>query len=595
MSHPRHAAAITRRDALKAAAAAGIATATFTPDFAQAAPSLTFPQGIASGDPQTTGVIIWTRAVPDDQRSDFQLVWQVSRQPDMSVHFTGGVVNVTAANDWLVKVDVQGLEPGTTYYYRFYRQDQRSAIGTTRTLPAGDVAKLRLAMFSCANYEKGFFNVYGHAAQRGDIDFVLALGDYIYEYAPGGYVTAAMAAGAVTEPRADLVLPRKEIVAADDYRQRYITYKSDPDLQALHAKAPWIVVWDDHETADNAWKDGAHNHQPATEGSWVARKIAAVNAFYNWLPIREPAGGTRIDAAGNPAPIYRRFDFGNLARLAMLDTRLVGRDAQFETADEIASPQLYAVYAGMTATGEFPLDVTAAGVSRQILGQAQEAWLADQIATSTQTWQVIGSQMLYQYQPTPDYMSSAILTTAEKAQLSGLLDQLFGKGTGAQFAALGAAGAPSPSAQDAWTGYPAAKLRLGRMLAAAKNPLVLAGDSHNAWAANLSLATAQGIRPLGVEFGTSSVTSPGFEQTLIGVDPAKLSRLLIETSANRSVLDKLVYADTARRGYVVVELTPSAARAEFVAFNNVFTRSYTATTDAVFQVAAGAKAMTRLS
>jgi alkaline phosphatase D len=595
MSQTRHAAAITRRDALKVAAAAGIAATTFNPSLAQAAPSLTFPQGIASGDPLANSVIIWTRAVPDDQRSDFQLVWQVSRQPDMSVHLTGGVVNVAAANDWIVKVDVQGLEPGTTYYYRFYRQDQRSPIGTTRTLPTGDVAKVRLAMFSCANYEKGFFNVYGHAAQRGDIDFVLALGDYIYEYQPGGYVTAAMAAGAVTEPRVDLVLPRKEIVEAGEYRQRYITYKSDPDLQALHAKAPWIVIWDDHETADNAWKDGAHNHQPATEGAWTARKIAAVNAFYNWLPIREPASGIRIDNAGSPTPIYRRFDFGSLARLAMLDTRLIGRDAQFESADEIASPQLYAVYAGMTATGEFPLDVTAAGVSRQILGTAQEAWLADQIATSTQTWQIIGNQMLYQYQPTPDFMNSSILTATEKAQLSGLLDQLFGTGTGAQFAALGAAGAPSPSAQDAWTGYPAAKLRFGRMLAAARNPVVLAGDSHNAWAANLSIATPQGIRPMGVEFGTSSVTSPGYEQTLIGVDPAKLARLLVETSTNRSVLDKLVYCETARRGYVVVELTPAATRAEYVAVNNVFTRSYTATTDAVFQVAAGSKAMTRLA
>lgn len=595
MSQTRHAVAITRRGALKAAAAAGIAAATFTPDFAQAAPALTFPQGVASGDPLADRVVIWTRAVPDDQRSDFQLVWQVSRQPDMSVHFTGGVIDVTAANDWLVKIDVPGLQPGTTYYYRFYRQDQRSPIGTTRTLPTGDVSKVRLAMFSCANYEKGFFNVYGHAAQRGDIDFVLALGDYIYEYMPGGYVTAAMAAGANVEPRVDLVLPRKEIVAADDYRQRYITYKSDPDLQALHAKAPWIVIWDDHETADNAWKDGAHNHQPATEGTWTARKIAAVNAFYNWLPIREPADGSRIDAAGNPAPIYRRFDFGNLARLAMLDTRLIGRDAQFETADEIASPQLYAVYAGMTASGEFPLDVNASGASRQILGQVQEAWLADQLASSTQTWQVIGNQMLYQYQPTPDYMGSAILSTTEKAQLSGLLDQLFGAGMGAQFAALGAAGAPSPAAQDAWTGYPAAKLRFGRIMAQAKNPVVLAGDSHNAWAANLSIATTQGIRPMGVEFGTSSVSSPGFEQTLIGVDPAKLSRLLVETSTNRSVLDKLVYCDTARRGYVVVELTPTATRAEFVAVNNVFTRSYTAITDAVYQVAAGSKVMTRLT
>lgn len=594
MSQAPHTVAITRRGALKAAAA-GIAAATLTPDFAQAAPALTFPQGIASGDPTTDRVVIWTRAVPDDQRSDFQLIWQVSRLPDMSALHVGGLVDVTAANDWLVKVDVAGLQPGTTYYYRFYRQDQRSPIGTMRTLPAGDVSRVRLAMFSCANFEKGFFNPYNHAARRDDIDFVLALGDYIYEYTPGGYVTAAMAAGAVAEPRVDLVLPRKEIVTADDYRQRYITYRSDPDLQALHAKAPWIVIWDDHETADNAWKDGAHNHQPATEGSWAARKIAAVNAFYNWLPIREPASGVRIDAAGTPAPIYRRFDFGNLARLMMLDTRLIGRDAQFETAEEIASPQLYAVYAAMTASGEFPLDVTAAGISRQILGAAQEAWLADQISTSTQTWQIIGNQMLYQYQPTPDFMSSSLLTATEKAQLSGLLDQLFGPGAGQQFATLGRAGAPSPAAQDAWTGYPAAKLRLGRMMAAAKNPVVLAGDSHNAWAANLSVATAQGIRPLGVEFATPGVTSPGFEQTLVGVDPAKLSRLMIETSTNRSVLDKLVYCDTARRGYVVIDLTPAATRAEFVLVDNVFTRRYAAATDAVFQVAAGSKVMTRLA
>ena len=332
-----------------------------------------------------------------------------------------------------------------------------------------------------------------------------------------------------------------------------------------------------------AWTGGAENHDRATEGPWQARKQAGIRAFYEWLPIRDPE--RRIDpATRDPASLYRSFDFGDLARLIMLDTRLAARDEQ------LAADQFVGVYAGVPPQGPFPNDVSR-GAPRTLLGTAQETWLDDQIATSTQTWQLIGNQVLTFYQGAPDINGTTVLTPTEKLQLLGLLDQLFGPGGGQQLAQLGAAGLPSPIAADAWTGYPTARLRMLKALSKARNPVVLTGDSHNAWTANLRLPNAAGSRRVGVEFGGASVSSPGFEQYFLDFPPEKLAALLVDTSTRKSGSDKLIYSQMSQRGFMVVNVRPTDVRVEYVFLSTVFEESYTTTTTR-FRVPVDRKAVT---
>lgn len=539
-----------------------------------------FLHGVASGDPERDGVLIWTRVTPPTlDRVEVQ--WRVATSPDMSGVVASGQRNAAAARDFTVKVEVDGLQPGTTYYYQFSAGGVTSPVGTTRTLPASSSSDpFSVAFFSCSNYEKGYFNAYAEAARESGLSAILHLGDYIYEYGVGGYLTPAFASvpASTLEPRQGQLQPPVETVMLDAYRMRHALYKTDQSLQALHAKLPWIVIYDDHESANDAWTGGAENHQPATEGDWQARKLAALQAFYEWMPIREPRGRRLVDpATGNPTGLYRSFRFGRVANLIMLDTRLAGRDQQLGTT------ALLGAYANPAAN-----DVVG-GRPRSLLGAAQEAWLDDQLARSRQTWQIIGNQVLAFYQNAADYQSSSLFTDVQKAAISAAIDGIFGTGAGAQFAQLGIAGAPNPAAADSWTGYPSARARLNASLAKAANPVVLSGDSHNAWAANLAGVGAGGRTPLGVEFGCSSVTSPGYEQYFVGFPPQALSALFVQSSQVRSPLDRLVYADTSRRGYVRLDVSRETLRATFVFIDSVASTAYTADRSRQFTVPAGAR------
>ena len=584
--------ALSRREALKLTLAAGVTATSVTLAVTGAANAASgvFLHGVASGDPLADRVVIWTRVTQPDPQATVPVSWKVARDPGMQDVVREGRTDAVAYRDHTVKIDVDGLEAGETYYYRFQGAGGASPVGRMKTLPPVGVKRLRLAVFSCANYELGYFNVYREAAKRDDLDAVLHLGDYLYEYGPGltGYTTPATATGRVPKPRDNALEPREEIVALDQYRARHALYRSDPDLQAIHAKNAFINVWDDHEVANDAWKDGAENHQPETEGLWRKRRRAGVRAFYEWLPIREPADGDRFGGeAGRPDALYRSFDFGDLARLTMIDTREAARDKQLDATTQVG------VYAGAPPQGPFPRDVVD-GRPRTLMGEEQSAWFAETLGSTTQPWQIIGNQVLMFYQTAADINGSPVLSALDRAQFLGTLDALFGQGYGAQFAALGAAGLPSPLAADAWTGYPTARIEMLKALAGASNPIVLTGDSHNAWTANLALPSETGTVPVAAEFGGSSVSSPGFEQYLLDIDMTKVAALTVDSSERKSPADKLIYTDQARRGFMVVEVRPKATIVDHIFVSTVFKRGYT-TERVRFRVPLGAKSAAQVA
>lgn len=280
---------------------------------------ISFRHGVASGDPLQDRVILWTRVTSNKAR-DVTMEWEIATDDAFRNIVNGGEYTTGPARDFTVKVDASGLRAGSVYYYRFRYEDKTSTVGRTRTLPEGHVTQVKLAVFSCANFPSGFFHVYAEAAKRDDIDVALHLGDYIYEDGPGGYATSD------AERIGRLFEPTRELISLDDYRARYAQYRRDPDLQAVHARLPFICVWDDHEVADNAFTGGATNHDPATEGDYALRRAAALQAYLEWLPIRSPDPNNLLE-------IFRSFDFGDLLTLHMLDTRHIGRARQVDYAD----------------------------------------------------------------------------------------------------------------------------------------------------------------------------------------------------------------------------------------------------------------------
>jgi alkaline phosphatase D len=312
-------------------------------------PETLFQHGIASGDPLTDAVILWTHAsTPDD--ADVEIFYEIGETPDLAIRVAVGRIMATADQDFTAKIDVTGLEAGTTYYYRFWALGRASQIGRTRTLPEGGIDRVRLAVTSCSSLAHGYFHVYRHLSEA-DVDVVVHLGDYIYEYASGGY-------GSVREYD-----PPHEIVTLEDYRRRYAHYRKDLDLQALHQQHPMINIWDDHETANDAVSEGAENHEPEEEGEWSTRRAAGTQAWFEWLPVRV-IDGERI---------WRNFQFGDLVNLIMLDTRLWGRVEQVT---------------GATAQVDRRLE------GRALLGQDQEMWLAEQLTESGTQWSLLGQQIM---------------------------------------------------------------------------------------------------------------------------------------------------------------------------------------------------------
>ena len=481
-----------------------------------------FTHNVASGEPATDKVMLWTRYVSDKPA---YLAWEMSESEDFAKLAAEGSTGNPAGpdSDFCTKTWAEGLMPGRWYFYRFIAPDgTKSPVGRTKTLPAAGAPRFRMAVFSCSNFGFGWFNAYGHAVEANDCDLAVHLGDYIYEYGAGTYPDTAQA-----NPERVLA-PTTEIVALTDYRLRYATYRADPDCQRLHQVLPMIAVWDDHESANDSWKDGAQNHQPETEGDWATRKAAAKRAYREWMPVSDEP--------------YAAYQVGNLATLFRLDTRLEGRDPQFSLEKVLAGqkePQ-----AIMAALAKFK-DGQWADPSRQLLGAAQDSWLADGLAESTASgtaWQVLVQQVLIGNLKSPQALASQLG--------EGLPDFVRQR----LMAASMASKAGLPLNMDAWDGYPAARERVFKAaLKADANLIVLAGDTHNGWAFDLAHEGAA----VGVELGVCSVSSPGFESYLSFVKPDMLAGALVAEN------EQLKWADTSQRGYMTVELTPARATTEY--------------------------------
>ncbi|MFD3541679.1 alkaline phosphatase D family protein [Streptomyces sp. NPDC058662] len=506
--------AAPRRRTVVLAAAATAALAPLTALGAPAAHAATaapaFLHGVASGDPLPDGVLLWTRVTPTAEALPgsgagpaVQVTWEVAGDKAFSRIIATGAVTASAATDHTVKVDVRGLSPQTPYWYRFTAGATVSPVGRTRTTPAHEAATpgVRFGVVSCANWESGYFSAYRHLAARADLDAVLHLGDYIYEYQTGGY------------PEAKYVVrrhePEHEIVSLADYRTRHGKYKTDADLQALHAAHPVIAIWDDHEFADDTWSGGADNHTPASEGDWAARAAAAKQAYFEWMPVRASIAGT----------VYRRLRFGTLADLHLLDLRSFRSQQVKAGSGSVDDPE------------------------RTLTGRAQLDWLKSGLANSTATWKLVGTSV----------MISPVAFASLPAHLMKPLAKLLGLPEGGIAVNV-----------DQWDGYTDDRKELLGHLKdrGVKNTVFLTGDIHMAWANEVpvNMATYPGSGTAATEFVVTSVSSDNLDDILRV--PADTASLVAETAV-KSANWHVKWLDMDAHGYGVLDVTAERSQMDY--------------------------------
>lgn len=495
------------------------------PGFAQS-PNVTnargFTHSVASGEPGSDSMLLWTRYVPSSGDSA-ELRVELSETPDFT-RVAGGGSQITGAwRDFTAKITVDGLKPNTRYHFRFVGPDGSfSPVGITKTLPQGAVDRFRTATFSCSNMPYGFFNAYAHAAARDDIDLAIHLGDYFYEYKTGDYPAAKDQVGG------RIPLPANELLHLADYRIRYASYRSDPDLKRLHEKVPMIVQWDDHESANDSWEGGAENHQ-ADEGDWNARRAASIQAYREWMPVSDEP--------------WKAYEIGTLATLFRTETRVLARTKQPDVAPLFKAENPGAALKAFRDGAWMDPAVT-------MMGSQQESWLGHAMAQSAragQRWQVVGFGTIMGQTVMPQDATSWIAPDASERAKNYIL------------AGVGAAKLGLPFNYDSWGGYPAARarfLRGAQRLGA--NLIVLSGDSHNAWAYDL----AQDGKPAGVEFAGHSVSSPGYEAAT-GTDPKIVAATLVRGNP------ELKWCDTSRRGYMATTLTPDRATNDWIMVDTI--------------------------
>ncbi|WP_141204498.1 alkaline phosphatase D family protein [Streptomyces griseorubiginosus] len=500
-----------RRTVVKAAAATAVLAAPLAAAIpARAAEAPAFLHGVASGDPLPDGILLWTRVTPTAEAvpgsglgPDTEVAWTVAKDKAFTNVVAKGSVTATAASDHTVKADVRGLAPATDYWFRFSAGGTDSPAARTRTAPAADAAvtNLRFGVVSCANWEAGYFSSYRHLAARGDLDAWLHLGDYIYEYGTGEYGTR----DTVVRQHA----PTHEILTLADYRIRHGKYKTDPDLKALHAVAPVVAIWDDHEFANDAWSGGAENHTEGTEGAWSARQAAAKQAYFEWMPVRPALAGTT----------YRRLRFGKLADLSLLDLR------------SFRSQQV--------AVGNGSVD----DPDRTITGRAQLDWLKAGLKSSDTTWRLVGNSVMI----SPFAIGSLSADLLKPlAELLGLPKEGLALNT------------------DQWDGYTDDRRELLAHLRsnAIRNTVFLTGDIHMAWANDVPVDA--GTYPLSAsaatEFVVTSVTSDNLDD-LLKVPEGTVTALAapVIQLANRHVH----WVDTDRHGYGVLDITADRAQMDY--------------------------------
>ena len=531
-----------------------------------------FLYGVASGDPLADRVMLWTHAKRPNLESDVNLTWQVATDNGFTNIVKSGTVMASIAAGNTAKVDATGLTAGTTYYYKFTDETgAASLVGTTRTLPALTVTSVKFAVFSCTLYSAGFFNVYESALSSG-AEFAVHLGDYIYEYgsdpAKFGNTDAPPPPAGTAVSLGRVVSPTNDIVSLSDYRTRYALYRSDPNLQALHAKMPWITVWDDHEFTNNAYATGAQNHNTATQGDWATRKATAAKVYHEWMPIRTPD-------VNDLFKIYRKFDFGTLFSLHMVDTRIEGRTKQVygwygDPLEPTIQPYAWADYtAGLTPVGGVYPDA-----ANKMMSDTQFTWLTGNIAAATTTWQIMGNQdiMAKLWYPAPVVAAFAVSPAAFQTAMMSYLTLKATNPTAA------AAVPKVPINMDSWDGYPIYRETLLQTIrATGKKFVTLSGDSHNAWFNDLR--TLNGATKVGVEFATTSVTAPGYESAGLADLAPYIDGSALAGGANASragLIDDVNYVETKRRGYLLMTVTATNVKGEYVFVDNVRSKTYTA-------------------
>lgn len=499
-----------------------------------------FKHGLASGDPLQDRVILWTRVTPLSlEDGDIPVTVVVAEDAEFTQGLISRPASALRARDWTVKVDFAGLEAGKRYFYRFEALGQTSPTGSTKTA-GDDPDRVRFAVVSCSNYPNGYFNAYRFVAEREDLDMVLHLGDYLYEYGGGEGDRAHE--------------PPHEILTLADYRTRHAQYKADPDLAAAHAAHPWITVWDDHESTNNSRRDSAQNHTEGDEGVWAVRKAWAQQAYDEWMPIRLPE-------PGNPNRIWRRFQFGKLLDLWMLDTRLFDRDDEAELlSTEIFDP------------------------ARRLIGPGQQQWLFEGLRNTESTWKVLGQQVMFgplKATPLPDI-------DLPLGALGELPIPILGGGEGVRDVVVN---------PDQWDGYQAERKAIFEHLRrySIDNTVVLTGDIHSSWVMDLprdpdnfldyNPVTGQGS--LGVEFVATSVTSNGFDQV------PGLTQLPELMMAIKAANPHMQYIEGTRRGYLLMDLSATEATGEYWYVSTIDERGGSEELAASYSVDAGANAIRR--
>ena len=482
----------------------------------------TFAHGVASGDPLRDRVVLWTRVTGHDPRP--QVGWIVAGDRRLRNVVAQGTTFTDASRDHTVKLDVGGLEPGTTYYYRFEADGRRSAIGRTRTAPAGACERLRLAFCSCAKYTDGWFNAYARIADRDDLDLVVHLGDYFYEYG-----NEARAPG---EDIGRVHVPDHDCKTLDDYRTRYALHRLDDDCRRLHARHPTVHVFDDHESVNNRWREGAGSHDPRVDGDFAARAAASLQAWYEWLPVRMPE-------PDDPARVYRRLPLGDLADLVMLDCRS-RRDEQ------VGPPAMY-------------------DVNRELLGRPQHDWLCRRLSASATTWKLVGNPIM----------------------VGQVYTDLLPEWLGPPLAELGIlAEGDHHASPDQWDGYPAARSRLFSHIRADRlsNIVFLSGDVHTSWALELKEDPTDGIEPAAVEFVTGSVTTQNLNEKVADRERTGGGQVEASVIENNPHVRWVEFDD---HGYVLLDVTPARIQAEWWHVDTVLERSDAETMAAAWEVRDG--------
>lgn len=540
---------LTRRNLLRTAGAVAItgaaagtmntpATQSLTGQKTNSPPNPQFSHGVASGDPLPDGVLLWTRVTPTAEATpgsglgpDAMVKWEVAADPGFRRVVARGTSNTGAFRDHTVKAEPRGLQPATTYWFRFSLGRSNSPVGRTRTAPAAgaSVDRLRIGVVSCSNLQAGWFSSYRHLAARGDLDLVLHLGDYVYEYAPGEY----QARDVVVRPHG----PAAEMTELEHYRRRHAQYKTDPDLQALHSAAPFVVTWDDHESANDAWSGGAENHTEGAEGTWTVRRAAAQQAYAEWMPVRYENGGD----------LYRRLTFGSLASISMLDLR----SYRSQQAGNMVDPAI-------------------GSPGRTITGDAQMSWLLDGLTAQDAQWKLVGNPVMI----TPIRFPST-LSTSE----IGAMEQLLGTTT--------IDGVPYNV--DQWDGYTADRSQVLKHLRdnGVTDTVFLTGDIHSGWACDLPadpLTYPASGNSVATELVCTSVTSDNLDDILDV--PPRTASLAVE-EAFKANNPHVKYLDFDSHGYSVLDVTPSGVRMDWYVLSERTDTSATSEVSTSWQVAAG--------